>query len=162
MMKHYLLTVIFMTLAIGSYAAEHYFNIGPKDGSVQMSIPFSKSPVINYEYSNDLGASVVVSAEGVEPTAFLLYKEYTITYTESETPTAVKEAVAASKVSMKGGMAVISGLKADTPVSVYAADGAQISAAVADSAGVAYINLSAMPKGVVVIKAGSESFKLKK
>lgn len=162
-MKKLLLSVIFMTLGLCTFAEgdQYFFNIGEKGGDVALSIAFDKSPVLTYAVEAE-GPVLVVTAEGVDATSFALDKQYTITYTESETPTSVKEAVAASKVRLNGGVAIISGLKAGETVSVFAPNGAQIASTVADNAGVATVSFSAMPKGVAVIKAGSASFKVKK
>lgn len=153
-----------MALGLCSYAADsqYFFNIAPKGGDVALSVAFANSPVLNYSFEASGVPTLVVSAEGIDDTAFVLDKEYSITYTTEETPTAVKAAVAEANAKMNNGVAMISGLKAGTSVCIFAANGAQVASAVADNSGIAVINLSAMPKGIVIIKAGDASFKLKK
>lgn len=165
-MKKTLLSVIFMAIGICGFAQSNncYFNIAEKGAeSALLSIAFDDAPVVTYSYDAEAGISyIVVSANGEEKAAFALDKQYDITYSDQQVPVGVKEIVAASKMNLRGGVAVLSGLKANEAVNVYAANGAQVANAVADANGIAQINLSAMPNGIVIIKAGNASFKLKK
>lgn len=165
-MKKYLLTAMCMVLSLCGYAQSNacYFNLAEKGAQNPMlSIAFENAPVVTYDYEETTGVSyIVVSTNGEKLAAFALDKQYEITYTDQYVPVGVKEIVAASKMNLRGGVAVLSGLKANEAVNVYTANGAQVANAVADANGVAQINLSAMPKGVVIVKAGKSSFKINK
>lgn len=165
-MKKYLLTAMCMVLSLCGYAQSNacYFNLAEKGAQNPMlSIAFENAPVVTYDYEEATGVSyIVVSTNGEKLAAFALDKQYEITYTDQYVPVGVKEIVAASKMNLRGGVAVLSGLKANEAVNVYTANGAQVANAVADANGVAQINLSAMPKGVVIVKAGKSSFKINK
>lgn len=166
MKRKSLLSAIFMAFSLCTFAQANtcFFNIAQKGAETAMlSIAFDDSPVVTYDYDEATKeAFIVVSANGHEKHAFCLDKQYEITYTDQAVPVGVKEILAKSALNMQGGIAVISGLKANEAVSVYSANGALVANTVADANGIAQVNLSAMPKGIVVIKAGAVAFKVKK
>lgn len=165
-MKKFLLSAVCMALSLCGFAQSNtcYFNLAEKGAETAMlSLAFEDAPVVTYDYDKATGVSyIVVSTNGNQIASFVLDKQYEITYTDQAVPVGVKEIVAASKMNLRGGVAVLSGLKANEAVNVYTANGAQVANAVADANGNVQINLSAMPKGVVIIKAGTSSFKLNK
>lgn len=127
-----------------------------------LSVSFGESHSFGYEYDDVTNvSSLIVTADNQVVTTLLLNQQYIIDYTEGSLPSAVKELIADSKINLKDGVAFVSNLKANDIVNVYAANGTQVASAAANNNGVAQINLSSMPKGIIVIKAGNNSFKIK-
>lgn len=162
-MKKFLLIASFVAYSICNFAQSScVINIAEKGAEAAMlSVAFSESHTFKFANAEE-ETYMIAMADNQEVAAMVLNKQYVITYTEQDVPTTVKEMIAESKLNLKGGVAFVSNLKANEVVNVYTADGAQVATTVANANGVAQINLSAMPKGIVVIKAGNSSFKLKK
>lgn len=164
-MKKTVLSVLLMILGICSYAQDNNWCLNIKERGLEnpmLSVSFGESHSFGYEYDDVTNvSSLIVTADNQVVTTLLLNQQYIIDYTENSLPSAVKELIADSKIDMRGGTAFVSNLKAHDIVNVYAANGTQVASAAANNNGVAQINLSSMPKGIIVIKAGSNSFKIK-
>lgn len=164
-MKKGLLLATLLAFCLCNFAQDNscYLNVTEKGaGTAMLSVAFSESQTFTYDYDNETAASsLIAAADGQVVATLVLDKQYIISYTDHDIPTAVKELFSASKVNVKGGMAFVSNLKANDVVNVFAANGVQIASAVANANGVAQINISAMPKGIVIIKTGNASFKIK-
>lgn len=164
-MKKIVLSLLLMVLGIHSYAQNNNLCLNIKIKGAEnpmLSVTFSDSHSFSYEYDDVTNASsLIVTADNQVVTTLLLNQQYVIDYKENSTPSAVKELIADSKINLKDGVAFVSNLKANDIVNVYAANGTQVASAAANNNGVAQINLSSMPKGIIVIKAGNNSFKIK-
>lgn len=152
--------VLALLLCNVTFAKQYCFNIAAKgSNSALLTIPFTQNPSLSYSIVQ--GSRVlVIQGDGVAERNIVFDKAYSIFYTVDDTPTAITDAIAASGMQVDGNMAVISGIKANTKVVVYSSNGAMIANAAADASGVAVVDLSSVPSGMVIIKAGSDSFKL--
>lgn len=164
-MKKTVLSVLLMILGICSFAQDNNWCLNIKERGLEnpmLSFSFGESHSFGYEYDDVTNiSSLIVTADNQVVTTLLLNQQYIINYTEGSLPSAVKELIADSKIDMRGSTAFVSNLKAHDIVSVYAANGTQVTSATANKDGIAQIHLSTMPKGIIVIKAGSNSFKIK-
>lgn len=137
-----------------------YFNISEKDANAPLlSVPFSEKPVLTYSIDKATAQSyVVVSSDNNEGgVQFDLSKNYDITYTDSETPTAINDVLASKTFSINGKTVIISRLAAGTQVSVFDATGKCYYNTAANANGVAVVEMSSMPKGIVIVKAGENA-----
>lgn len=167
-MKKVFATVMFALAGITTCLADQtltYFNIAEKgESSPLLSVPFTQKPVVTYTLDKNTALSylVVSSDDKAEGVKFDLSKNYDITYTDGETPSAINDALAAKSFSINGNTIVISRLTAGTQVTVCDASGKCLRNATADANGVAVVAMTAMPKGIVIVKAGEDSaWKLK-
>lgn len=165
-MKKIVLSLLLMVLGIHSYAQNNNLclNVADKDNeTVVFSSGFEQTPLVSYRYDAETGISyLLVSSNGSEVAAFALDKQYAITYTDNETPAEVKDLIAASRLNMRGNVAFISGLKANEVVNIFTANGTQTATCIAKANGIAEIDITAIPTGIAIIKAGNTSFKVKK
>lgn len=166
-MKKVILASILCLMAFLSASADgykYYLNVKfTGDGAAYMSIPLSKMPILTYQYDAEQNTNVLllsVSNVARPLQIFDLSNNYTMYYTKEKTPTSIISAIANSDFSKSGEIVTINALNANETVSVFSANGAKVAEAPADANGVAVIDLSSLPKGVIVMKSIGASFKI--
>lgn len=83
-----------------------------------------------------------------------------LNYAFSEESTGIKEVIKAGNVKMENGFIVFNGLVADSKVAAYIQDGKIVKECKADSNGSALIDLSVLPKGIIILQSNKTSIKV--
>lgn len=74
--------------------------------------------------------------------------------------TGITDSAADADVSRRGNLFIFSGLKGASPVEVFDLQGRLLKSVAADESGNASLDISAMPKGVLIIRSSSASLKV--
>lgn len=126
-----------------------------KNGS-QTAFFLKDKPQVKFE-----GGNLKVTST-VGDTSFALSDVLRFTYTTKD-PTGIDETVTApTGVNFQGDMLVISQLKANSDVSIYAVDGKQLRQLTAPHSGTYRLNLSELPAGLYLVKADNVTYKIVK
>lgn len=83
-----------------------------------------------------------------------------LNYAFSEESTGIKEVIKAGNVKMENGFIVFNGLVAGSKVAAYMQDGKIVKECKADSNGSAVIDLSVIPKGILILHSNNTSIKI--
>lgn len=164
-MKKIFITSLLCVMTFFSASADEYvyfFNVKATDNAeILLTIPLADCPVMTYENDSESGAyNMVVKSNDSEPVAFDTKDRYEFYYTKTTTSSVITSALSKSNFRKNGQVVTLSGIKANETVTVFAANGAQVATVSADTNGVAVIDLTSLPKGVVVLKSLGASFKL--
>lgn len=158
-----IITSILCLMAFISASADEYlyfFNVKTaNDAEAVLTIPLTDSPVITYERGNN-GNNMIVKSNGNSPYVLDTKEHYVFYYSSDETSSIISKALSESSFSKSGQVVTVSGVKANEVVSVYSANGAKVAEVTADANGVAVIDFTPLPKGVVVMKSPGASFKI--
>ena len=86
-----------------------------------------------------------------------------VSYSFSEEPVAIRQVESPSTpdVSVAFGQAAFKGLKAGSRIAVYTIDGVMVTSIAADEAGEASVDISALPRGIYVVKAPNRTIKVR-
>lgn len=81
-------------------------------------------------------------------------------YAFSEQSTGISDVLKDGSLKLENGFVIFSGLSADSKVSAFMQDGKMIKEMRADDKGSAVLDLSVLPKGVLIIKSNKTSIKI--
>lgn len=81
-------------------------------------------------------------------------------YTFAEESSGIDEVIKGEKLKYENGCMVFSGLTAGSKVSAYKQDGRLIKECVANANGTAFIDLSILPKGIVILHSSKTEIKI--
>lgn len=93
-------------------------------------------------------------------TTFSLSLAYVRNYAFSEESTGIIEVIKDGDVKLENGCVVLNGLSADSVVSAYLQDGRLAKECKADSNGSVFIDLSDLPKGIVILHSNKTDIKI--
>lgn len=145
--------LLFALMALPFSARAQYLVLNLSDGS-QAEFALSDQPVITFSDGNlvlTCGAQEIsTSLEGVS-------------YYISPSSTAIRQLTNEEKPDVKVafGQAAFKGLKAGSHIVVYTIDGVQVSSVAVSPEGEASVDLSALPRGIYVVKAPNKTIKVK-
>ena len=133
--------------------AQQYLVLTQSDGS-QVEFALTDNPVITLE-----GGNLVVTCGDQQVSTSLEGTSYAFTDTPSAIEQVSNEAQPEARVTF--GQVAFTGLKAGSHVAVYSLDGQQVLSVTASEEGRAAADLSALPRGIYVVKAQGKSLKVK-
>lgn len=152
-MKGFVITIILSVLSWTDCFADgaRFLVVNAKDGT-QMTFALTDEPKISFA-----GADLSIISNS---RTFTMSIADVLNYSFAEKSSDIVDVVKSGNVKLENGCVVISGLIADSKVSAYILDGRLIKECVADVNGTAFIDLSTLPKGILIFHLGKRDIKV--
>jgi len=151
--RHFIITMMFATLPFCKVLADdiRYLVVNAKDGTTA-SFALADEPIVSCK----AGKLEIVS----KVTTFSLSLADVRNYAFSETLTGIAEVEKYRNLMMENGHIVFHGLPSGSTVSAYMQDGRQAKTFIADEKGTAVVDLSGLPKGIVILHSNKTNIKI--
>ena len=152
-MKGFIITLLLCFLSWNVSIADNsrFLVVNAKDGT-KTTFALVNEPKV---YFNNGMLSVISKSA-----TFSLNLADILSYTFSEELTRIDEAVENKNVNIENGYVFFSGLKAGSNVSIYASDGRLLNVFSSNSNGSAIVDLSVVPKGIIILKSNKTNIKI--
>jgi len=151
--KHFIIATILAALPLAECLADgvRFLVVNGRDGT-KMTFALADNPKVSCK-SGEL--TVIAGSR-----TFTLGLADVQNYQFAEESTGIENAIKDGSVKMENGCVVFSGLNAGSLVSVYLQDGRLLRDCKADGSGNAVVELSNMPKGVLIIHSNKTDIKI--
>lgn len=151
--RHFIIAMMLATLPFGKVLADdiRYLVVNAKDGTTA-SFALADEPIVSCK----AGKLEIVS----KVTTFSLSLADVRNYAFSETLTGIAEVEKYRNLMMENGHIVFHGLPFGSTVSAYMQDGRQAKTFIADEKGTAVVDLSGLPKGIVILHSNKTNIKI--
>ena len=151
--RHFIIAMMLAILPFGKVLADdiRYLVVNAKDGTTA-SFALADEPIVSCK----AGKLEIVS----KVTTFSLSLADVRNYAFSETLTGIAEVEKYRNLMMENGHIVFHGLPSGSTVSAYMQDGRQAKSFNADEKGTAVVDLSGLPKGIVILHSNKTNIKI--
>lgn len=152
-MKGFVITIMLSVLSWTDCFADgaRYLVVNAKDGT-QMTFALTDEPRVSFAGGE---LSIVSNSR-----TFTMSIADVLNYSFAEKSSDIVDIVKSGNVKLEDGCVVFSGLICGSKVSAYMQDGRLIKECAADSNGTAFIDLSTLPKGILIFHSGKTVIKV--